>query len=192
MLAMRPCAHAIAQATEYQVVDFIELPYELRSDPDSLCKIVFREEWNVNAADLSISKKVNSYEVPCTNRIEEIVLAKKSVRLREISYEFSFLDPHNTPVKNLQDDIIALIDIRYPVNKIYNMPAQLLSVYFHEEWVVDPDSKEIIKKVKGLTPVIWQKRQTVDAEPINDPESGYPVYYRLKLKRIQLRSLTQN
>lgn len=188
LLALQPNGSALAQEREYQIVDFIDLPYELRINPDSSCIMEFQEQWIVNAAGLSISKKINGYEVPCESRIEEIMAAKESVRLSNISYEFSFLDPHNAPARDLQDDIIALIDIRYPVNKIYDMPAQLLSVYFHEEWVLDPDNQEIVKKVKGLTPVIWQKRQTADAEPIHDPDTGYPVYFKQNLKRIDLRN----
>jgi hypothetical protein len=35
--------------------------------------------------------------------------------------------------------------------------------------------------------VIWQERQTAEGEALHDAETGYPVYYILKLERIDLR-----
>ncbi len=188
LLAILPVSLAVAQENVYQIVDFIDLPPELKVNQDSSCTVEFHEQWRVSAANSSISKKVNGYRVSCANRIGDILTAEESVRLRGISYEFSFLDPHNIPINNLQNDIIALINIHYPVNKIYNLPEQLLSVHFHEEWILVPDNQEIRKKVKGITPVIWQLRQTADGEPIHDAETGLPVYYKLRLERIDLRN----
>jgi hypothetical protein len=53
--------------------------------------------------------------------------------------------------------------------------------------VIEADHQEFRKRIKALTPVIWQERQTADGEPIPDGETGYPVYYKLKLGRIELR-----
>jgi len=188
LLAIQPVGPAMAQETVYQIVDFIDLPPELNFNQDTSCTMEFQEQWTIHAATSSISKKVNEYGVSCADGIGDIATAKESVRLRGISYEFSFLDPHHVPIKNLQSDIIALINIRYSVNKIYNLPEQLLSIYFHEEWILEPDNKEIKKKVKGITPVIWQLRQTAEGEPVHDAETGFPVYYKLKLERIDLRN----
>ncbi|MCD4709533.1 MAG: hypothetical protein K8R52_01695 [Bacteroidales bacterium] len=44
------------------------------------------------------------------------------------------------------------------------------------------------KNENGITPVIWQLRQTAEGEPVHDAETGFPVYYKLKLERIDLRN----
>ena len=188
LLAIQTVSLATAQETVYQIVDFIDLPPELNFNRDTSCTMKFQEQWTFGAATFSVIKEVNEYEVSCADGSGDISTTKGAVRLRDISYEFSFLDPHHVPIKNLQSDIIALINNHYPVIKIYNLPEQLLSIYFHEEWIFDPDNKEIKKKVKGITPVIWQRRQTADGEPIHDAETGFPVYYKLKLERIDLRN----
>lgn len=203
LLAIHTVGPAVAQETVYQIVDFIDLPPELNFNQDTSCTMKFQEQWTVSAATFSVLKEVNEYEVSCADGSGDISTTKGAVQLRGISYEFSFLDPHlvipghkalsesgsmNAPTRNLQSDIIALINIRYPVNKIYNLPGQLLSIYFHEEWTFEPDNQEIKKKVKGITPVIWQLRQTADGEAVHDAETGFPVYYTLKLERIDLRN----
>ncbi len=122
LLAIQPVRLAVAQENVYQIVDFTDLPPELKVHQDSSCTVEFHEQWRVNAANSSISKKVNGYEVSCANRIGDILTAEESVRLR------------------------------------------------------------------GISPVIWQQRQTADGEPIHDAATGLPVYYKLKLQRIDLRN----
>jgi hypothetical protein len=148
----------------------------------------FRELWIINAADYYVSKIVERYKVPCANAISDISEVNESQSCYGITYEFSFLDPHNVPIGDLQKEFITMYLKRFPGQPKFNLPEQLLSVYFHEEWLIEPETQEIVKEVKGFTPVIWQKRQTVEGEPINDAETGYPVYYTLQLERINLRN----
>ena len=89
--------------------------------------------------------------------------------------------------KEIQMAIIALLNKSHPLPEHYDPQEQLLSVYFHEDWSIEENPLVFTKKVKALTPVIWQRRQTADGEPLLDPDTGYPVYYKLKLERIDLR-----
>ena len=194
-LAFQPVSPVFGQEASYQIFDFIDLPAEMLIDQDSSCLMEFHEQWILNTDRLSISKKVKEYESSCA--------LKESFRLREMSYEFSFPDAHqeiraetenkesgliDPQVRDLQIHLISLIQAGKPIADIYHPQEQLLSVYFHEEWILDGDSQEFIKQVKGITPVIWQLRQTVDGEPIHDAETGLPVYYKTRLKRIYLRN----
>jgi hypothetical protein len=188
LLALQTVRPVYAQENRYQVVDFIELPDELQINPDSLCSMEFREQWIVNAANFSITKKVDRYLVPCINAIGDITEGKGAERPFGVTYEFSFLDPHNAPIQDLQKEFITMFNKRFPGQNQYDLQEQLLSVNFHEEWLIVPETNEIVKKVKGFTPVIWQKRQTVEGEAITDAETGYPVYYTLTLERINLRN----
>jgi len=165
----------------------MELPSDLKSHPDSSCTMESREVWTVNARNFTISKKVESYTIPCGNRIPAVSSSVREIRLIGVTYEFSFLDPHQGPMQSLQDDLATMVRHRIPVDGVYNLPEHLLSVRFHEEWIIKPESQEIIKIVKGFTPVIWQKRQTTEGEPIYDADTGLPVYYTLELDRIDLR-----
>jgi hypothetical protein len=195
LLAFLPVSTAVGQEVSYQIVDIIDLPPELHITPDSSCLMEFHEQWILNSANLSISKKVMEYEVSC--------VIKESFRLREVSYEFSFPDAHHemtakeenkesglidSQVRDLLNHLISLIQAGKPIAEVYRPQEQLLSVYFHEEWILETKNQEFIKKVKGITPVIWQVRQTTDGEPIQDAESGLPVYYKTKLERIDLRN----
>jgi hypothetical protein len=176
-----------AQTTEFQVLEFIDVPYELGYKQDTACQLEFREQWTVNPARSIISKKVNEVRISCAGETEDFSLPEKIVRLNAISYEFSFLDPHNVNTSELQGNIISLILRHYPGYRTYNLPEELLSVYFHEKWILEPDKQTFTKIVEGITPVIWQQRKTVSGEPVNDAETGLPVYYIQELERIDLR-----
>ncbi len=178
---------AWTQGEVFQVVDVIDLPPALNSRQSDSCRIEFREQWTIDVAGSMISKIVSDYGITCHDGTREVPASGKILRIKDISYEFFFLDPHQTGTKELQAAIIALVDARFPVNKIYNLPAQLLSVHFHEEWVLAPAQGELRKRVQGFTPVIWQQRQTAEGKPVNDAESGLPVFYKLELPRIDLR-----
>jgi len=187
LLAFLPVHTAVAQEKVYELYDHIDLPSGLKIHPDSSCTMESREIWTVNARNFTISKKVESYTVPCGNRIPVISSSGEEVRLNGITYEFSFLDPHLTPIQDLQEDIATMVGHRIPGKSLYNLSEQLLSVRFHEEWIIKPEDQEIIKIVNGITPVIWQRRQTAEGEAVNDAETGLPVYYTLELDRIDLR-----
>jgi len=90
--------------------------------------------------------------------------------------------------RSLQSELISFIKSCSSVGSWYDLPNQLLSVQFHEEWVIDPVTLQISKKVRGITPVIWQRRRTEAGESINDADTGLPVYYKNQLPPIQLRN----
>jgi hypothetical protein len=183
-LAIQP---AEAQQSVYEVLDVIDLPPELNPELNTSCRLEFQEQWVLNVAKASISKEINTYGISCTDSTEDLSLPEGTIRLKNISYEFSFLDLLDLRARKLQEEVIALINLKNPIPEIYDPREQLLSVYFHEEWVIDADHQVFIKRVKGITPVIWQQRQTTSGEAIHDAETGYPVYYKLKLDRIDLR-----
>jgi hypothetical protein len=186
-LAIKPVE---AQQSRYEVLDVIDLPPELNPKQNTSCRLEFQEQWVLNVANASISKEINAYGISCTDSTENLSLPEGAVRLKNISYEFSFLDLLDLldqRARKLQEELIALINTKKPIPEIYDPREQLLSVYFHEEWVIDADHQVFTKRVKGITPVIWQRRQTTSGEAIHDAETGYPVYYKLKLHRIDLR-----
>jgi hypothetical protein len=183
-LAIQP---AEAQQSVYEVLDVIDLPPELNPKLNTSCRLEFQEQWVLNVAKASISKEINAYGISCTDSTESLSLPEGAIRLKDISYEFSFLDLLDQRARKLQEEVIALINIKNPIPEIYDPREQLLSVYFHEEWGIDADQQIFTKRVKGITPVIWQQRQTTSGEAIHDAETGYPVYYKLKLDRIDLR-----
>ncbi len=126
------------------------------------------------------------------------------IPLGNISYEFTLLDPHSPGSDNtafteprsmdpyarkIQEILTNLVLKGYPPAKKYDLENQLLSVWFHEEWFLDPATGQITKKVRGISPVIWQRRMTAEGDPVDDADTGYPVYYKNRLFRIELRNL---
>ncbi len=187
LLAIQAFSPAVAQETIYELLDVMDLPPELNPRHLASCSLEFQEQWILNVATLSISKKVDAYGITCTDSTDLAYLPEGVVRIKEISYEFSFLNLSNPQERKLQEALISLINQSYPIPEVYEPAEQLLSVYFHEDWVIEADHQEFRKRIEAITPVIWQERQTADGEPIPDGETGYPVYYKLKLDRIDLR-----
>jgi hypothetical protein len=187
LLAIQAFSPAMAQETRFQVLDVMDLPPELNPKRQASCSLEFQEQWVVNVATSSISKKVDAYGISCTDSSDLAFLPEGAHRIKEISYEFSFLNLSDPQERKLQEALISLINQSFPIPDVYEPAEQLLSVYFHEDWVIEADHQEFRKRIKALTPVIWQERQTADGEPIPDGETGYPVYYKLKLDRIELR-----
>jgi hypothetical protein len=195
LFAIQGFNQASAQPGLHRVIDLVDLPAEISPDKAPGCTVEFQEEWTLNSGTFSISKKVNEYMLSCEDSSDLVFPAEGKLRLKQISYEFSFLDLQmdagpllrEEAVKKLQADFIELISSRFPFSDLHKPHEELLSIYFHEEWILVADGHEIIKQVKGITPVIWQQRQTADGKAIHDAETGYPVYYKLKLGRIDLR-----
>ena len=181
-----------AQKGVHQIIDFVELPAELIIPGDTASFIEFTEQWTFRAKG-GLIKEVKGHDLS---------LPEGTRRIKEISYEFILLDPHlvasanrafsepdsmDIPTRQLQADLIHLIQSLAPISPRYDPEKQLLSVYFHEEWIMDEESREIRKKVKGITPLIWQRRQTAEGRSIDEGDSGLPVYYKTPLQRIPLR-----
>jgi hypothetical protein len=190
-----------AQPHNHQIIDFVELPAELNIHGDTNCFIEFREQWTFLAKG-GLIKEVIEYDLCCSRENKDLFLPGGTTRIKNITYEFMLLDPHlvesgnrsfsepdsmDIYSKNLQADLIELIHARAPFSPLYEPRKQLLSLYFHEEWTLGPDSMQISKKVTGITPVIWQRRQTEDGRAIDDGDSGLPVYYKNPLQKVSLR-----
>jgi len=193
------------QEPVHQLIDIVDLPGELVGlDTNPQLKsgwyLEFNETWTITPGRSSISKSVAGYKIRDRNNpraapdslqlhfselMEHLPVAKGSIRLTNITYEFLLLDP---PTRLLQGELIKLVQSQTDADNIYDFQHQLLSVWFHEEWSFDPLSQMITKKVLGITPVIWQRRQSNSGEPVNDAESGLPVYYKIQLDRIELRN----
>jgi len=187
----------------HDLVDFIDLALETPGGEDTLCNIKFREEWQILPEQHSISKEVLAHDSSCIDLLMDFPERNGSISLQNLSYEFHLLDPHlvlsgniafpepdsmDLPTRRLQGDLIALISELSDAEKRYRLEDQLLSVIFYEDWFIDPHSRRITKMVRGISPVIWQRRKTIAGEPVNDGDTGLPVYYKIELERIDLRN----
>jgi len=187
-------------------------------DSEGRWYIEFRETWHINPEGSSISKTVVDYEAKIQDAtpasadslqkilatlIRQLPSTSGTFRLRNLTYEFMLLDPHvmasgnsgysepdsmDVWTKKLQGELISLVKALSRSKERYDLNTRMLSVHFHEDWIIDPVSLQISKRVRGITPVIWQRRQTTEGEPINDAETGLPVYYKNSLNRIELRN----
>jgi hypothetical protein len=113
----------------------------------------------------------------------------RPVKIRKFSYEFELMDPASGEKNNLHDPISRLVKEHSPRARAHDLDKQLGSVRFREVWRMDPVTHEITRTVQEITPVIWQRRQTAEGEPVNDADSGLPVYYKSRLQPITLRNL---
>jgi hypothetical protein len=187
LLLVQAMCPLLAQERSFQMFQAMDLPREFNPDRSPSCKVEFQEEWIIDPASSSILKTVKSFEFPCDDGSSSATLPDGTTRLKNLSFEFSFLDLPEQMAKEIQMAIIDLLNKRYPLPEYYDPQDQLLSIYFHEDWSIESGHKTFTKKVRGLTPIIWQRRQTADGEPLLDPDTGYPVFYKLELERIDLR-----
>ena len=187
LLSMAASCPALAQEHLFKMHLVMDLPRELNPERKTSCSLELHEAWIVDPAGSSISKTVETYKMPCADNTSVPGPGEEVIRLRNLSYEFTFLDLSEQMAKEVQLAFIALINKRFPIPEVYDPPEQLLSVYFHEDWTLDPQEQVFTKKVRSITPVIWQRRQSADGEPILDPDTGLPVFYKQMLERIDLR-----
>ena len=196
-------AQAQAQDRKHLLVDYVEVNMTIPGGTDSLCILIFLEEWFIDPLQPSISKKVVEHDSTCSDLWRKLAIKKGTIPFRNISYEFHLLDPHlvssgnrafpepdsmDEPTRRLQEELIALITARNNFGSRYQLKDQLLSVIFHEEWSVNPGTFVVTKRIRGITPVIWQRRQTEAGDPVNEAETGLPVYYKNELERLSLRN----
>lgn len=187
LLALQAHCHMLAQENRHQLTHTLDLPPELNPDRTPVCSLEFQEEWVIDPAGASISKTVDSFSFPCSDSTITPNLPEGPIRIKNMSFEFSFLDLPEQRAKEIQKEFIALIHKRSSIPRAYDPEDQLLSIHFHENWSLDASHKVFTKKVLGITPVIWQRRQTAEGEAIPDGETGLPVFYKLELPRIDLR-----
>jgi len=198
-----PAIQTQAQGREHRLVDHIEVNVAIPGGNDSLCTLKFLEEWVIDPQANSILKQVVEWDTCCSGFLGNLAVKNGTIPIRNISYEFHLLDPHlvasgnvafpepdslDGPTRQLQEELIALITARNNFGDRYRLEDQLLSVIFHEEWSMDPASLEVTKRVRTIIPVIWQRRQTEAGDPVNDAETGLPVYYKNQLQQVNLRN----
>jgi hypothetical protein len=191
------------QAGSFHLVDDVEITVELPGQKDTVCKLRFLEDWMIDPRANSILKQVVRWDSCCSEIFSSLPIKNGAIRIGNISHEFHLMDPHlvasgnkafpepdsmDAPTRQLQDQLIALVIARSDAGKRYHLSEQLLSVIFVEEWSINPTTLKISKKVRALTPLIWQRRQTETGEPINEAETGLPVYYKFELQQIALRN----
>ena len=187
----------------YHLVDDVEISLAIPGQKDTVCKLRFLEDWFIDAQANSILKQVVRWDSCCFEILSSIPSKNETIPIRNISYEFHLLDPHlvasgnrafpepdsmDGPTRQLQNQLIALVIERSDAGNKYRLPDQMLSVMFHEVWSINPENLMVSKKVRAITPVIWQRRQTETGEPINEAETGFPVYYKIELQQISLRN----
>lgn len=177
----------LAQESTFRVHHVMDLPPGLIEERSLPCSLEFREDWVIDPAGASISKKVEDFEFPCEDSTVRVTLPDVEIRVRNVSYEFTFLDLPEQKAKEVQLALLALMNKRYSIPEAYDPPEQVLSVYFHEDWIIEAGHRVFHKKVRAITPVIWQRRQTADGEALPDAETGYPVFFKLALERVDLR-----
>lgn len=178
----------------------------------------FHEQWNILPEKSILQKRVISYSLMEPGTAETIAdpvppeftammarlpMVNGSWQLRNVSYEFMLLDPHltdstfrynpeNGSLDSLagafQRDLFELVRPALRYGNWHHDGERMLSLFFHEKWFIDPSTLKISKEVQAITPVIWQRRQTENGEPINEAGTGLPVYYKNRLDRIDLRN----
>lgn len=187
----------------FTLVDFIDVAPSFQELADSICTMEFLEEWIIQPEKHTLQKYVLDQDSSCIPLIMNLPERMGKINLRNLSYEFVLLDPHliasgnaafpepdsmDQATRRLQAMLIKLIEELSRTAGQYPLEDQLLSVLFHEDWSLDTETRVITKTVWGLTPVIWQRRQTVSGESINEAETGLPVYFKLQLENIRLRN----
>lgn len=187
----------------YHLVDDVEITLELPGQKDTVCKPKFLEDWFIDTQANSILKQVVRWDSCCFEILSSIPSKNGYIPIRDISYEFHLLDPHlvasgnrafpepdsmDVFTRDLQAALVALISARSHYEDMYQLDQQLLSVIFHEDWTINLTNGMVLKKVRALTPVIWQRRQTEAGDPVNEADTGLPVYYKIDLKQISLRN----
>lgn len=154
---------------------------------------------NKNAGDMS----PDSLRQRFAGLIGRMAGAEGNIRVEDVRYEFILLDPHRQGApdvglseadsldewtRELQGQLIELVKASDDPGKIFDLPDQMLSLFLDEDWTIDPETFQIAKDVTGISPVYWQRRRTTDGNPVNDAETGFPVYYRNVSSRIRLRN----
>ena len=184
----------LSQETVIRVIDRMDIPGELAGLANQGGTIDFYETWTIHASKAEIDKTVDSLKI---SGLEEaafwIMVSEHSrvggkTRLGEVSYEFMLMDPESGQSNKLHTPTASLVSLHSETASIYRIPDQLLSVRFYETWIINPESESLEKRVHGIIPLIWQRRQTTDGEPINDGDTGLPVYFKIELERIPIRN----
>jgi hypothetical protein len=219
LFAQEESFRVIDQEESFRVIDQVDLPVELGGGGPAGLYLELRENWTIFPEKPAIRKETVSFVVmdstgsPDTGgerkqrlseKLGHLPLSRGKVHLGGIEYEFYLLDPHlvgsgpegfqepdsmDSLTRELQAALIALVKGRSGNTDRYDLEEQLLSVRFFEEWIIDPVTLEINRQVDAIAPVIWQRRRTVEGEPVNEAGTGWPVYYKNSMATFYLRNL---
>ncbi len=194
---------AVAQEHSFQVTDMVELPEQLTGQRDPDWYLELDETWTISANGPVFTKSVSGYRVfskqdpdaggdslqsAFREMIRVTLSSRRTSRFDGITCEFMLREDPGQPPGELQRAFIPLISRHSATAARYDLEQQLNSVHFHEEWTIDPASFRITRRVTGIDPVIWQRRKTTGGEPVDDAESGLPVYYKIRLEQIPVRN----
>ena len=98
------------------------------------------------------------------------------------------IDPYlDEMMENIMDDYKISRMMPSMSEMKYDLKKNVYSVIFFEDWFIDPETLYMEKRVNAIAPVLWQRRKTAGGQPLDDPETGYPVYFKSILFRIPLR-----
>ena len=213
-----PLYQLVAQGHSFSVTDQVDLPSALGGGTGSGLHLEIEGRWTLYPDRPALLKETRSIRVretlPGTGdeellqhqlqaRIGQLPVRRGKAAAGEVQYEFTLLDPHlsatgtggfpepdsmDSATRELQSALIEMVKGRIRNIDRYELEAQLLSVRFHETWSFDPATRALERQVNAITPVIWQRRRTVEGEPVNDAETGWPVYYKNILTTIDLRN----
>jgi hypothetical protein len=193
---------ARAQDSAVEVNYRMELPDEL-TGREITWVLDFHESWIISPERGSIRKNVVDYWVrdPLDPLADEDSLRKAfqeligqlpsgrgPARVTGITSEFLLIDLPGEMAGDLRGPMVSLVHRLSAESSLYDLEDQLLSVFFHETWTLDPETFQISKKVMGITPVMWQRRETAEGEPVNDADTGLPVYFKVQLEHLNLRN----
>jgi hypothetical protein len=193
---------ARAQDSAVEVNYRMKLPDEL-AGRDSTWVVDFHESWIISPERSSIRKNVMDYSVhdPLDTLADEDSLRRAfqelirqlpadrgPARVVGITSEFLLIDLPVELAGEIRGPMASLVHRLSAESGLYDLEDQLLSIFFHETWTLDPGTFQISKKVLGITPVMWQRRETTEGEPVNDADTGLPVYYKVQLEHLNLRN----
>jgi hypothetical protein len=177
---------ASGQAFTLQVTDTVQIPFVRQESPTDLAELCFDEIWSVYPSRPALYKEVTGYRV--LDYGEESRDWPGDQYHGIITYEYALRDPQTGKEDVAFAPVSELVKKHSALARSYDLGTQLISVKFSEDWYYDTLKHELTKKVESITPVIWQRRQTSEGEPVNDGETGLPVYYKLELESILLRN----
>ena len=187
-LLLLACTMSVASGQSYtlQVRDTLEVPSIEPSGSTDVTVLIFEEIWSVYPSRPALYKEITGFRTMETGG-ETGDWPPETYR-GTMDYEYELRDPQTGKEDIAFLPLLELVKKHSSLARNYDLGTCLISVRFSEDWVYDTLSRELTRKVLAITPVIWQRRQTTEGEPVNDGETGLPVYYKLEMEPIRLRN----
>jgi hypothetical protein len=189
VLGLLMTAGGLGAQETFTVRDQVDLPLAVGMDMGQDLFVDSYETWTIRPYRNALGKKVDSFRILDRAAPERDELILPSAFTATVTYEFELADPQTREKTHLLESFVLLVGNASSLAGRYNLKEQLLSVRFREQWAYHPETRTLEKKVLELQPVIWQRRQTEEGFPIDDADTGLPVYFKLELDPIFLRNL---